>query len=165
MCCSPRAASALLLSYRFAPCVLAAAKHDVQELERELSEIGREWSVREHPEWLAFEVEQQLKIRKVQFTTAKHLIENAGSVTRARARHVSSSPHAAPPRVATLLAWNTDWVVAKPRAIRSVHSPPRPMCERPAVHQKASGEVAGQPPHRALHILHWQEEAGLRRRC
>jgi hypothetical protein len=35
-----------------------------------------------HPEWLVFEVEQQLKIRRVQYTTAKHLIDNPGTVTQ-----------------------------------------------------------------------------------
>ena len=62
-------------------CALAA-RNDVQELERELNEIGREWSVWDHPAWLIFEVEQQLKIRRLQYLTAKHLIENPGSVTQ-----------------------------------------------------------------------------------
>ena len=59
-----------------------ALRGDVQELERELKEIGREWDVHKHPAWLVFEVEQQLKIRRVQYTTAKHLIDTPGAVTQ-----------------------------------------------------------------------------------
>jgi hypothetical protein len=37
-----------------------AAAGSVEELERELQEVGRAWDVQQHPQWLVFEVEQQL---------------------------------------------------------------------------------------------------------
>jgi hypothetical protein len=65
-------------------CHLAAdlAKNDcdTQELERELGEIGRAWDVRKHPEWLVFEVEQRLKIRRDQYKVTQFLIDNPSSI-------------------------------------------------------------------------------------
>ena len=59
-----------------------AKEDNTQELEREFKEIGREWEVQVYPEWLVFEVEQKLKIRRVQYMTAKHLIDSPGAITQ-----------------------------------------------------------------------------------
>ena len=59
-----------------------AADGNAQELERELKEVGREWSVKEHPQWLVFEVEQRLQIRHVQYKVAKFCISQKGSITQ-----------------------------------------------------------------------------------
>ena len=59
---------------------LAKNECDTQELERELGEIGREWDVRKHPEWLVFEVEQRLKIRRHQYKVTQFLIDNPSSI-------------------------------------------------------------------------------------
>lgn len=53
---------------------------DTEELERELGDIGREWDVCKHPEWLVFEVEQQLKIRRDQYKVTQFLIDNPSSI-------------------------------------------------------------------------------------
>eukprot|EP00965_Chrysotila_dentata_P000285 9095-Pleurochrysis_carterae.AAC.1 len=59
-----------------------AAAGNSQELERELSEVGREWSVREHPQWLVFEVEQRVQIRRTQHLVARFCIDNPGAITQ-----------------------------------------------------------------------------------
>ena len=59
-----------------------AEQRNAQELERELNDIGREWKLRDHPQWLVFEVEQRLQIRRVQFRVASFLIENPGAITQ-----------------------------------------------------------------------------------
>lgn len=53
-----------------------------QELIMELQETGREWDVLQHPEWLVFEVEQQLQIRNLQYSEAKFCMENPGAITQ-----------------------------------------------------------------------------------
>ncbi|KAJ1494683.1 hypothetical protein T484DRAFT_1608827 [Baffinella frigidus] len=55
-----------------------------QDLERELQELDRPEWVRadKFPEWLVFEVEQQLQIRGNQYIGAKHLMENKGAITQ-----------------------------------------------------------------------------------
>jgi hypothetical protein len=60
-----------------------ASALDAQELGRELQEVGpRQWSVAQHPQWLVFEVEQRLQIRRVQYKVAQELIDCPGSVTQ-----------------------------------------------------------------------------------
>jgi len=59
-----------------------ASVGSVEELERELQEVGREWDVQQHPQWLVFEVEQQLQIRKVQYRVAHFLTEHPGAITQ-----------------------------------------------------------------------------------
>ena len=59
-----------------------AAVGNSQEVERELKEIGRSWSVKEHPQWLAFEVEQRLQIRRLQHATADYLMKNPSAITQ-----------------------------------------------------------------------------------
>lgn len=61
---------------------LIAAAGSSQELERELKEVGRDWEPKRHPQWLVFEVEQRLQIRKAQFLVAQFLIENPGAITQ-----------------------------------------------------------------------------------
>lgn len=41
---------------------------NVRELTRELLETGRKWDVSKNPEWLVFEVEQQIQIQGVQYS-------------------------------------------------------------------------------------------------
>lgn len=53
-----------------------------QELIIELQETGREWDVSKHPEWLVFEVEQQLQIRNLQYSEARFCMENPGVITQ-----------------------------------------------------------------------------------
>ena len=43
---------------------LAESKNN-QEIERELCNIVRMWDVNKYPEWLVFEVEQELQIREI----------------------------------------------------------------------------------------------------
>ncbi len=62
--------------------MLSAARSDPQALQRELQDTKRGWSVREHPEWLIFEMEQQLQIREVQYQVAKHLMSNPGAIAQ-----------------------------------------------------------------------------------
>ena len=61
---------------------LLAADANTQELERELREVGREWSVKQHPQWLVFEVEQRLQIRRVQYHITQFCIDNPGAITQ-----------------------------------------------------------------------------------
>jgi len=62
-------------------CMLTLAANDEQQaLERELEDIGHNWCVKEFPQWLVFEVEQQLQIRHVQVEVAKHLMSNPGAM-------------------------------------------------------------------------------------
>ena len=61
---------------------LLAAEANTQELERELKEVGREWSVKKHPQWLVFEVEQRLQIRRVQYRITQFCIDNPGAITQ-----------------------------------------------------------------------------------
>ena len=61
-----------------------AAAGNSQELERELQEVGREWSVKEYPEWLVFEVEQRLQIRKVQTRGWDSAVARPSAVARGR---------------------------------------------------------------------------------
>ncbi|KAL1498573.1 hypothetical protein AB1Y20_013890 [Prymnesium parvum] len=61
---------------------LIAAQGNAEELRRELQEVGREWNLQDHPEWLVFEVEQRLQIRKLQYRVARYLMENPGAVTQ-----------------------------------------------------------------------------------
>ncbi|KAI8821026.1 uncharacterized protein EV422DRAFT_595226 [Fimicolochytrium jonesii] len=42
----------------------------------------REWSTKEHPRWLVFEVEGRISIRPIQYVVARHQIENAGFITQ-----------------------------------------------------------------------------------
>ena len=51
-------------------------------LERELEDTGRAWSVKDYPEWLVFEMEQQLQIRRVQFSVASHLMNKPGAIAQ-----------------------------------------------------------------------------------
>ena len=53
-----------------------------QELERELQEVDRTWNVKKHPQWLVFEVEQRLQIRRLQHATADYLMSNPGAITQ-----------------------------------------------------------------------------------
>ena len=62
--------------------VLFAAEANTQELERELKEVGREWSEKKHPQWLVFEVEQRLQIRRVQYRITRFCIDNPGAITQ-----------------------------------------------------------------------------------
>ena len=55
---------------------------NTQELERELQEIGRKWNVRQHPQWLVFEVQQRLQIRHVQYAVAQELIHTPGAIVQ-----------------------------------------------------------------------------------
>jgi len=59
-----------------------AANDKQQALERELEDIGHNWCVKEFPQWLVFEVEQQLQIRHVQVEVAKHLMSNPGAIAQ-----------------------------------------------------------------------------------
>ena len=59
-----------------------AANGNAQELERELKEVGRDWAAKQHPQWLVFEVEQRLQIRRVQYLVAQFFIDNPGSTTQ-----------------------------------------------------------------------------------
>jgi len=61
---------------------LIAEDCNAPELERELREVGREWSVTQHPQWLVFEVEQQLQIRRMQYCVAKYCIDTPGAITQ-----------------------------------------------------------------------------------
>jgi hypothetical protein len=61
---------------------LLAVEANTQELERELKEVGREWSVKKHPQWLVFEVEQRLQIRRVQYRITQFCIDNPGAITQ-----------------------------------------------------------------------------------
>jgi hypothetical protein len=38
----------------------------------------RQWNCSEHPQWLALEVLQRIKIRPRQYTVAKQLLDNLG---------------------------------------------------------------------------------------
>lgn len=49
----------------------------IQELE-----VKRNWSVKEHTEWLVFEVEGCLQIRPKQYDVAKSLIDNPGAIVQ-----------------------------------------------------------------------------------
>jgi hypothetical protein len=40
-------------------------RKNAQEIERELCNIDRMWDVNKYPEWLVFEVEQELQIREI----------------------------------------------------------------------------------------------------
>lgn len=55
---------------------------NVRQLTRELLETGRKWDVAKNPEWLVFEVEQQIQIRGVQYSVAKFCAENPGAITQ-----------------------------------------------------------------------------------
>ncbi|KAL4434355.1 hypothetical protein ABPG75_000796 [Micractinium tetrahymenae] len=44
--------------------------------------VRRTWSVDEHPQWLAFEAEQQLQVRPQQAWVAKHLIAHPGDIVQ-----------------------------------------------------------------------------------
>ena len=55
---------------------------DVLKLVIQDLEIKRQWSTSEHCNWLAFEVEGALQIRNEQYTIAKHLIDNPGSISQ-----------------------------------------------------------------------------------
>ncbi|GIL75394.1 hypothetical protein Vretifemale_5196 [Volvox reticuliferus] len=44
--------------------------------------IRRTWDVSQHPQWLVFEVEGQLQIRPEQYTVARHLMLNPGSIAQ-----------------------------------------------------------------------------------
>ena len=59
-----------------------AKQQSSQELQRELINVGREWSVHAHPEWLVFEVEQQLQIRHVQHIIAQFLVDHPYAITQ-----------------------------------------------------------------------------------
>ena len=59
-----------------------AAKDERQALKRELEEIRHKWCVKEFPQWLVFEMEQQLQIRQVQVEVAKHLMKNPGAIAQ-----------------------------------------------------------------------------------
>ena len=61
---------------------LLAVEGNVQELERELKEIGRDWCVKLHPQWLVFEVEQRLQIRRIQHRIAAFCISRPGAITQ-----------------------------------------------------------------------------------
>lgn len=61
---------------------LLAADGNSQELERELKEVGRGWEPKQHPQWLVFEVEQRLQIRRAQYLVARFLIDNKGAITQ-----------------------------------------------------------------------------------
>ena len=50
-------------------------------LERELENTDRAW-IKPFPEWLVFEMEQQLQIRGVQFEVARHLMSNPGAISQ-----------------------------------------------------------------------------------
>ena len=62
--------------------MIAAARSDPPALQRELQDTKRSWCVRKHPEWLIFEMEQQLQIREVQYEVAKHLMCNPGAIAQ-----------------------------------------------------------------------------------
>ena len=59
-----------------------ARQQSSQELQRELLNVGREWSVHAHPEWLVYEVEQQLQIRRVQCIIAQFLVDHPCAITQ-----------------------------------------------------------------------------------
>ena len=59
----------------------AAVAGMVQEVERELQDVGRDWDVADHPQWLVFEVEQRLQIRRLQFKTAEFLMRSRPTCT------------------------------------------------------------------------------------
>lgn len=62
-------------------CTLSSSQN-VSALVREMKEVGRPWSVSDHPEWLVFEVEQTIQIRSMQYTVAKYCMENPGMITQ-----------------------------------------------------------------------------------
>lgn len=57
-------------------------RHNAAELTRELRELERNWDPREHPSWLAFEVEQQLQIRDLQYRVVEFCLRNPGKITQ-----------------------------------------------------------------------------------
>ena len=59
-----------------------AGQQSSQELQRELLNVGREWSAPAHPEWLVYEVEQQLQIRRVQYIIAQFLVDHPCAITQ-----------------------------------------------------------------------------------
>jgi hypothetical protein len=59
-----------------------AVQGNEPSLVSELQETERTWSVQEYPQWLVFEVEQQLQIRKIQVVVAQHLIRNPASIAQ-----------------------------------------------------------------------------------
>ena len=63
-------------------CALLQTSGGSEDLTRELQNLGRSWSVEEHPEWLVFEVEQRLQIRHVQYVIAQFLMDNPGTTTQ-----------------------------------------------------------------------------------
>lgn len=58
-----------------------AGSGNLQLLLKEL-QVSRIWDVREHPQWLVFEVEGGLQIRPVQFKVAKFLIDDPGKLVQ-----------------------------------------------------------------------------------
>ena len=56
--------------------------NNTQEFLRELKEVGRTWDIRDYPEWLVFEVEQGLQIRRIQYTVARQLMKNPGAIAQ-----------------------------------------------------------------------------------
>jgi len=42
--------------------------------------MNRTWEPKEHPQWLAFEVEGRLKIRPAQHRVAQYLMDNPGAI-------------------------------------------------------------------------------------
>ena len=60
----------------------AAMEDNMQEFLREQNEIGRSWRVQDYPEWLVFEFEQGIQIRRIQNVVAQHLIQNPGAIAQ-----------------------------------------------------------------------------------
>ena len=59
--------------------LMYASTNNVAQMIAEL-QVVRQWDVREHMEWLVFEVEGQLQIRPLQYIIARRLIDYPGSI-------------------------------------------------------------------------------------
>jgi len=68
-----------VLEDKFTRLIYFSFRHQTAKLLQEI-QVRRIWDVQQHPEWLLFEMEGGLQIRPIQYTVAKHIIDNPGSI-------------------------------------------------------------------------------------